>query len=76
MNVWEVSNGCGGWGEKRANGQKKDEGIGQSELGKMGMGGGQMQVIAQLGIRVELGESTVRYTKMNLINIVFSRNEI
>jgi hypothetical protein len=42
----------------------------------MGMGGGQMQVIAQLGIRVELGESTVRYTKMNLINIVFSRNEI
>ncbi len=40
MNVWEAFNGCGGWGEKRANGQKKDEGIGQSELGKMGMRGG------------------------------------
>ncbi len=37
MNVWKTSDGCGGWGEKRANGQKKNEGTSQSELGKMGM---------------------------------------
>ncbi len=34
MNVWKASNGCGGGGKKRANGQKKDEGTGQSELGR------------------------------------------
>jgi len=35
-----------------------------------------MEVIAQLGIRVKLEKNMVFYTKMNVINTIFSRNEI
>jgi hypothetical protein len=28
MDIWETFSGCGEWGEKKANGPRKDEGIG------------------------------------------------
>jgi hypothetical protein len=46
INTRETSSGCCGWSEKRADGLKKDEGICQSKLRRMGMMGKWMEAIA------------------------------
>jgi hypothetical protein len=54
MDIGKNPSGCGKWGEKRPDEPKKDEGIGQSKLGGMGMMGGWTEVGAQLAIGLKL----------------------
>jgi hypothetical protein len=54
IDITKTPSGCGEWGEKKANGPKEDEGIGQSKLKGMGMMVKWMETRTQLGIKVKL----------------------
>jgi hypothetical protein len=52
--IGKALSGCGGRGEKRLGGLRKDEGTSQSKLRGMGMMGKWMETRTQLAIRIML----------------------